>query len=291
MSGENKTSRVSSDQHLSVFPVTLPLAEELLSVLTEKGQLALRQSLHTLRIYVFPLPGVFNSDLPQQATERRRDLCFSFTNDGLGPELEHTPGESIHRTHQFASEVIFHRLLLRSPFLTSNLSEAHLVYVPFYAGLACLVRSPLADGKTFWDMLLQPNSSIHTGIPHFMALAKVEQVTRDHCGSANWTNWGWDKKMNLKQSSAKLWIFISIVLQTTVSNSFSCLQIVVLIQIPLKFVLKIPINNKSALVQVLAWHLTCDKPLSVPVMAFYWRIYGFFTLLKAWATFKMTYDN
>ena len=197
VSGENKTRRVSSDQHPSVFPVTLPLAEELLSVLTEKGQLALRQSLHTLRIYIFPLPGVFNSDLPHQATERRRDLCFSFTNDGLGPELEHTPGESIHRTHQFASEVIFHRLLIRSPFLTSNLSEAHLVYVPFYAGLACLARSPLADGKLFWDILLQPNSSIHTGIPHFMTLAKVEQVTRDHCGSANWTNWGWDKKINL----------------------------------------------------------------------------------------------
>ena len=37
-------------------------------------------------------------------------------------------------------------------------------------------------------------------------------------------------------------------------------------QISLKFVLKGPIDNKSALVQVMAWCRTGDKPLSEPMM-------------------------
>ena len=36
----------------------------------------------------------------------------------------------------------------------------------------------------------------------------------------------------------------------------------ILIQIPLKFVPKGPINNKPALVQIMAWRRTGDKPLS-----------------------------
>ena len=38
------------------------------------------------------------------------------------------------------------------------------------------------------------------------------------------------------------------------------------IQISLKFVPKSPIDNKSALVQVMAWHRTGDKPLPEPMM-------------------------
>ena len=39
------------------------------------------------------------------------------------------------------------------------------------------------------------------------------------------------------------------------------------IQILLKFVIKGPINNIPALVQVMAWHRTGDKPLSEAMMA------------------------
>ena len=39
-----------------------------------------------------------------------------------------------------------------------------------------------------------------------------------------------------------------------------------LIQISLKFVPKIPINNTPALVQIMAWHQLSDKPLSEPMM-------------------------
>ena len=40
----------------------------------------------------------------------------------------------------------------------------------------------------------------------------------------------------------------------------------ILIQIPLKVVLRKPIGNKPALVEVIAWRRTGDKPLSEPMM-------------------------
>ena len=39
------------------------------------------------------------------------------------------------------------------------------------------------------------------------------------------------------------------------------------IQIPLKFVPRSPIDNKPALVQVMAWRRIDDKPLPEPMMA------------------------
>ena len=38
------------------------------------------------------------------------------------------------------------------------------------------------------------------------------------------------------------------------------------IQIPLKFVPRSPIDNKPALVQVMAWRRTGDKPIPEPMM-------------------------
>ena len=38
------------------------------------------------------------------------------------------------------------------------------------------------------------------------------------------------------------------------------------IQISLKFVLRSPVDNKPALVQVMAWHQTGDKPLLEPML-------------------------
>ena len=40
----------------------------------------------------------------------------------------------------------------------------------------------------------------------------------------------------------------------------------ILIQISLKFVPKSPIDNKPALVQVMAWRRTGDKPLTGPML-------------------------
>ena len=47
---------------------------------------------------------------------------------------------------------------------------------------------------------------------------------------------------------------------------FMCEKFGISIQISLKFVPKVPIDNKSALVQVMAWHGTGDKPLFEPML-------------------------
>ena len=41
----------------------------------------------------------------------------------------------------------------------------------------------------------------------------------------------------------------------------------ILIQLSLKFVPRSPIDNKPALVQIMAWHRTGDKPLHEPLLA------------------------
>ena len=55
------------------------------------------------------------------------------------------------------------------------------------------------------------------------------------------------------------------IFQTIYRNAFSSMKIVYLIQIPLKFVQKVPIDNRSALVKMMAWHKISDKPLSGPM--------------------------
>ena len=45
------------------------------------------------------------------------------------------------------------------------------------------------------------------------------------------------------------------------------------IKISLKFVLKGSINNNPALIQIMAWRRSGDKPLSEPMIV-YWRIYA-----------------
>ena len=47
----------------------------------------------------------------------------------------------------------------------------------------------------------------------------------------------------------------------------------ILIQIPLKFVTKGLIDNKWALVQVMAWRWTGDKPLFEPMLSQFTEIY------------------
>ena len=56
--------------------------------------------------------------------------------------------------------------------------------------------------------------------------------------------------------------------QTTLSNAFSWMNenVRIPIKISLKFVPKGPINNNPALVQIMAWRRSGDKPLSEPMM-------------------------
>ena len=66
------------------------------------------------------------------------------------------------------------------------------------------------------------------------------------------THWGQDRMAAIFQtfSNALLWMK----------------KIWILIKISLKFVLKGPINNIQALVQIMAWHQPGNKPLSEAVM-------------------------
>ena len=60
-------------------------------------------------------------------------------------------------------------------------------------------------------------------------------------------------------------------------NIFKCIclneNVWISIKISLTFVPRGPIDNISALVQIMAWHLTGDKPLSKPMMAYFTRTY------------------
>ena len=55
--------------------------------------------------------------------------------------------------------------------------------------------------------------------------------------------------------------------QTIFANAFLLNENVwILIKISLRFILKGPINNIPALVQIMAWRRPGDKPLSEPMM-------------------------
>ena len=67
------------------------------------------------------------------------------------------------------------------------------------------------------------------------------------------THWGWEK--------------MAAFLQTTFSLAFSWMKMYKSrLTFPWKYVPKGPINNIPALVQIMAWHRTGDKPLSEPMM-------------------------
>ena len=76
------------------------------------------------------------------------------------------------------------------------------------------------------------------------------------CQAIELSNWSLDKMPSI--------------LQTTFSNTFSWIKINAF---QLKFP-KVPIDNIPALVQIMAWRLPGDKPLSEPMALGYWRIYA-----------------
>ena len=74
---------------------------------------------------------------------------------------------------------------------------------------------------------------------------------------SNELNIGWGNELNTLREFADVilkWIFLNE-------------NILILINLWLKFVPNVPINNKPALVQVMAWCWIGDKPLSEPIRA------------------------
>ena len=66
------------------------------------------------------------------------------------------------------------------------------------------------------------------------------------------------------------------IFKTTFSNAFIILNenVSILIKISVKFVPKGQINNKPALVQIMAWRQPGAKPLPEPMTSVYWCIYA-----------------
>ena len=74
------------------------------------------------------------------------------------------------------------------------------------------------------------------------------------------THWTWDKK-------AAIW-------QIQILNSFCSMKIVVFwFKFHKKHVPKCPVYNKQALVQIMIWHQTGDKPSSGPMVAYFNDVY------------------
>ena len=59
---------------------------------------------------------------------------------------------------------------------------------------------------------------------------------------------------------------ISAILHTTFSNWYVWMKAWIWNKFPLRYVLLGPIGNMSALVQIMTWHTTGEKPLSDPMM-------------------------
>ena len=82
----------------------------------------------------------------------------------------------------------------------------------------------------------------------------VNALCAGYCYKGVLTHWGRDN--------------MAAVSQTTLSNAFSWMKMLLLIsiKISLKFVPKGPINDNPSLVQIMAWCRSGDKPLSEPMM-------------------------
>ncbi|CAM6091467.1 unnamed protein product [Calypogeia fissa] len=98
--------------------------------------------------YVYTLPPQFNSDLVAQCDSVAwiKSACDYFMiNEGMGPnaptdhlndtgETVLVPNGSWYRTHQYALELMFNARLKHYDCLTTDVNEADLFFVPYYAG-------------------------------------------------------------------------------------------------------------------------------------------------------------
>ena len=68
--------------------------------------------------------------------------------------------------------------------------------------------------------------------------------------------------------------FVTCVLKYFTGDIFKCILLKsIFTQIPLNFISEDPIDNKSALVQVMAWHQIGVKPLPEPMMTQFTDVY------------------
>ena len=146
--------------------------------ITENGYQLLKMNLTKLKVYMYDLPKEFN-ELAEicASTSNSWSMCFNFSNGGFGKQYWSRDGVNCHGTHQFSLEKIMHHRLLRSSFITTNKTEAHFFYVPYYASLNCFCTPQNTHlNSAMWNIVLREQQYTKQLKPHLMALGKVEQV-------------------------------------------------------------------------------------------------------------------
>lgn len=152
-------------------------------------------------MYVAPLPPIYNVDIVSsegRVAENCHGQAEHLLANPIGPLLDKRALDGLRRTPYYGLEPYVHMHLLNAPFRTLNMTEADLVYVPFY--VTTLSYSYRASGCSavytkaeeaaivagFWDSIDVLLPSLSRKQPHWLALAQLEADVSNGCGS----NWG-----------------------------------------------------------------------------------------------------
>ena len=145
-------------------------------------------------IYVAPLPAKYNVDLLyKEGAQGCEDFAAHVLANPTGALVDTAVLDGLRHTPYYGMEPYMHMQLLNAPFRTTNMTQADIVYVPFYATL--LVYGHTLAGcypaytkdeqdalvASFWesvDVLLPMLASK----PHWLALAQLEGEVLDGCG-------------------------------------------------------------------------------------------------------------
>ncbi|XP_041352958.1 xyloglucan galactosyltransferase MUR3-like isoform X2 [Gigantopelta aegis] len=151
-----------------------------LSVLEPRVSHLNRTSHKLLKIYIYNLNSIFNTDISRCV--HSEDACFDYSNHGMGKLLYRHGQISIHNTNQFSLDVILHHQFAHSRYRTNDPSEADVFYVPAYMGSMYFCHK--YDNRTAESVkrlfhYLNTMPYFRQGKPHVTTLAKIEREQID----------------------------------------------------------------------------------------------------------------
>ena len=127
------TTPITTAAPTTVPPTTVPPTT--VPPTTHMATAAAPSSAESFKIYILSLEEVYNTGCLGQLASVKASIHQDFSDNGLGPVLDANDDPHIHETSDLALEVIFHARLKASLWYTSELSQAHAVFVPYYAAL------------------------------------------------------------------------------------------------------------------------------------------------------------